>query len=523
MASWAWGNGSISARRELHLPRWWPAGGNGGKGWSVIFVATKDENTLLPYRFRKIFKADGWQAGMSREQYGKNAEDLILPVPVGTIIKDLTHDRIIAHLEQDHDQITVVQWWQWGVGNMHFKDSIRQYPNFALLWEPWHELELELELQLLWDVALIGTPSVGKSTIINAVSNTKAKVADYPFTTLIPNLWSVKHYDTTFNMVDVPGLIAGASEGRWLGNAFLRHILKAPVWAFVTDVSRYESGLQDVGLLIQELMDYIDQRMSEEWYDQLRYQWNTDPQTNQLMLTIWWSSSMMDSVDGESEAEWFVEPQQQEYHNADTEICLIKKTFLFVINKIDLFEDQEMRQEYISIYTRHISDYLLWLGVSAREMQPIMISGVTREGVSFFLDQIVQILNQRREDLSDRLVRDHGGLVVASMPTTRDYTKILVDVTADEVDYLIEQWYIDPEDDESMTLEHIKVREIHHPELARLVWITMRGNDEAEMWFWGIINKQWLIRKWTQQWLEKGHILKIVSFYEGRDDRYVVY
>lgn len=127
-----------------------------------------------------------------------------------------------------------------GVGNMHFKDAVHQYPNFCLLGEPGNKREIVLELQLLADVALIGTPSVGKTSLINTISNTKAKVADYPFTTLVPNLGSVTVQKTHFNVIDIPGLIKGAAEGRGLGNAFLRHILKARVFCLMADISRYD-------------------------------------------------------------------------------------------------------------------------------------------------------------------------------------------------------------------------------------------------------------------------------------------
>jgi len=144
---------------------------------------------------------------------------------------------------------------------MHFKDSINQYPNFCLLGEPGNRKEIVLELQLLADIALIGTPSVGKTSLINTISNVKAKVADYPFTTLIPNLGSVTVQQTHFNVIDIPGLIKGAAEGKGLGNAFLRHILKAKAFCFIADISRYDQGITEIPELLEEIVAYANNKL----------------------------------------------------------------------------------------------------------------------------------------------------------------------------------------------------------------------------------------------------------------------
>ena len=234
------GDGTVTWRREAGVAFWWPSGGDGGKGWSVILQAAKDENTLQTYRYKSVFKAKPGEWGKSRDQYGANADDLILQVPVGTLIRDKETDEILYTFTKDQEQYVAVTWGEGGIGNIHFKDAVHQFPTFCLLGEPGNKKELVLELQLLADVALIGTPSVGKTSIINSISNTKAKVADYPFTTLIPNLWSITVQKTHFNMIDIPGLIKGAAEGKWLWNAFLRHILKARVFCMIGDISRYD-------------------------------------------------------------------------------------------------------------------------------------------------------------------------------------------------------------------------------------------------------------------------------------------
>jgi len=169
---------------------------------------------LQAYRYKTVFKALPGEPGRSRDQYGANAENLVLKVPIGTLIRDKESNEILYTFSKDKEQWKVVLGGVGGIGNIHFKDSVHQYPTFCLLGEPGHKKEIVLELQLLADVALIGTPSVGKTSLINSISNTKAKVADYPFTTLIPNLGSVTVQDLHFNVIDIPGLIKGAAEGK---------------------------------------------------------------------------------------------------------------------------------------------------------------------------------------------------------------------------------------------------------------------------------------------------------------------
>ncbi len=264
VASGKGGDGIASGRRAPWIPLWWPSWWDGGDGGSVFFVASKDENTLIDYKYKKQFKAKPWEPGRTKDQYGAHGENLELIVPIGTMIKDTESWKLIAQLEHDKQKIEILKGGEGGLGNIHFKDAVNQYPNFYTLGEPGQEKEITLELQLLADVGLIGSPSVWKSSLINCMADVKAKVADYPFTTLVPNLGSVSVWDYRFNVIDIPGLIEGASEGKGLGNAFLRHVLKARVFAFVADLSRFESWIKETVGLFHEIIRYITNRFGEE-------------------------------------------------------------------------------------------------------------------------------------------------------------------------------------------------------------------------------------------------------------------
>ena len=235
-----WWNWIASWRRESGIPFGWPDGGDWWKWWNIKITSVKDENTLLPYKYIKNYKAQNWEPGRTKDQYWANWKDKTLIVPIWTIIKDTNTGDILYHFTKDKESRIALEGWEGWRWNIHFKTPVLQYPTFAMLWEPWHEREITLELQLLWDVALIGSPSVWKTSIINFVSHTKWKVAEYPFTTLIPNLWSVQTNNHNFNIIDIPWIIKWASDWKWLWNQFLRHIIKSRIFCFVCDIARYE-------------------------------------------------------------------------------------------------------------------------------------------------------------------------------------------------------------------------------------------------------------------------------------------
>ncbi|GJM06852.1 MAG: GTPase Obg [marine bacterium B5-7] len=231
------GHGCLSFRREKFIPRGGPDGGDGGDGGSVFLKADPALNTLIDFRFQRIFKAKNGQPGMGADRTGKSGDDLIIPVPVGTLVRDEDTEELIGDLNTAGDILKVAQGGFHGLGNPRFKSSINRAPRQITQGSPGDKRQLKLELRLLADVGLVGLPNAGKSTLISAVSAATPKVADYPFTTLHPNLGVVRvgSYNS-FVMADVPGLIEGAAEGAGLGVRFLKHLSRTALLLHLIDV-----------------------------------------------------------------------------------------------------------------------------------------------------------------------------------------------------------------------------------------------------------------------------------------------
>lgn len=237
------GRGCVSFRREKFVPRGGPNGGDGGRGGHVIFRATKNMNTLLDIRYQQQYRAQKGQHGMGSDMHGKNGEDLVIPVPVGTLIMNEETKEVLHDLIGDGEEYIAARGGRGGLGNTHFKSATRQAPKFAQPGEPGEEQQLLLELKLLADVGLVGLPNAGKSTLVSAVSAARPKVADYPFTTLIPNLGVVKHGEYgSFVIADIPGLIEGAHKGTGLGFQFLRHVERTSILLHLVDISEMTEG-----------------------------------------------------------------------------------------------------------------------------------------------------------------------------------------------------------------------------------------------------------------------------------------
>lgn len=252
------GDGSVAFRREKYEPSGGPAGGDGGDGGSIIIVADKDIKTLMDYSYKSIYKAENGGDGRNKKQFGKKGEDLILKVPVGTLIKDYDTDTVIYDVRHDKEEFVICKGGKGGKGNVHFKSSIRQAPRFAEPGEKGEEKTIKLELKLLADVGLIGLPNVGKSTLLSIMSNARPKIANYHFTTLEPNLGVCKVGEKSFVLADIPGLIEGASEGLGLGHDFLKHIERTKILVHVLDISGSEgrNPIEDFELINSELASY---------------------------------------------------------------------------------------------------------------------------------------------------------------------------------------------------------------------------------------------------------------------------
>ena len=255
------GNGAISFRREKYVAAGGPDGGDGGKGGDIYFEADPDSNTLIDFRYNKKFKAENGKNGEGAHKYGKSGEDLVIKVPIGTIIRDAKTNKVLADLSELAQKELLLAGGRGGKGNSHFATSTRQAPRFAQDGEKGEEKELILELKLLADVGLIGFPNVGKSTFLSMTTSATPKIADYHFTTLEPNLGVVKtDYGDSFVIADIPGIIEGASEGTGLGLQFLRHIERTRLLLHVIDVSGSEgrNPVQDFHTINEELKKYSE-------------------------------------------------------------------------------------------------------------------------------------------------------------------------------------------------------------------------------------------------------------------------
>lgn len=234
------GDGAVSFHREKYVASGGPDGGDGGRGGNIVFKADTNLSTLADFRYKRKYKASNGENGKSGRRTGKSAEDLVINVPKGTIIKDANTGRILADISTDEPQI-IAKGGKGGHGNTHFATSVRQAPRFAKQGSPGEELEIQLELKLLADVGLVGYPNVGKSTLISVVSQAKPVIADYHFTTITPVLGVVKMHDGgSFVMADIPGLIENANEGVGLGHQFLRHVERCRLLVHIVDVSGSE-------------------------------------------------------------------------------------------------------------------------------------------------------------------------------------------------------------------------------------------------------------------------------------------
>mgnify|MGYP002732449196 CR=1 FL=1 len=254
------GDGHASFHREKYVALGGPDGGDGGRGGSVVFVADRNMDTLLDFKFARFYRASDGEKGKAARSAGKNGEDLIIRVPVGTLVRDVETGKIVADLNAPDRARVVLHGGRGGKGNARFATPTRQAPRFAQPGQKTLEREVELELKTIADVGLIGLPNVGKSTMLSVLTSAKPKIANYHFTTLTPNLGVVKRYDKTFVLADIPGLIEGAAEGAGLGHDFLRHIERTRMLVHVVDISGCEGRdpIEDYRQINGELARYSE-------------------------------------------------------------------------------------------------------------------------------------------------------------------------------------------------------------------------------------------------------------------------
>ena len=253
------GDGHVSFRRELYVPNGGPDGGDGGRGGDVIFEVDKGLNTLVDFRHKTKYKAQDGEEGGKKRCHGKDAKDLILKVPEGTVIREAETNKVIADMSGENQRQVILKGGKGGLGNMHFATSTMQVPKYAQPGKPAQELWVNLELKVIADVGLVGFPNVGKSTFLSRVTNAQPKIANYHFTTLSPNLGVVDLEGAKgFVIADIPGIIEGASEGVGLGHAFLRHIERTRILIHVVDVSGIEgrNPIEDFDIINSELSKY---------------------------------------------------------------------------------------------------------------------------------------------------------------------------------------------------------------------------------------------------------------------------
>ncbi|WP_294347524.1 GTPase ObgE [Prosthecochloris sp.] len=257
------GNGCMSFRREKYVPKGGPDGGDGGRGGHVFLKAHRQMSTLLDFRYRKHYEAQRGVHGQGSKKNGKMGKDVVIPVPCGTIVRNAETGNMIADLTVDGEELRIAKGGKGGKGNPHFASSTHQAPRYAEPGGKGESLEIELELKLIADVGLVGFPNAGKSTLISAMSAAKPKIADYPFTTLVPNLGIVQYRNyNSFVMADIPGIIEGAAEGKGLGIQFLKHIERTQVLAVLVSAES-EDIAGEYALLLKE-MEKFDPRMLEK-------------------------------------------------------------------------------------------------------------------------------------------------------------------------------------------------------------------------------------------------------------------
>lgn len=336
---WDW---LVSWRREKYIPKGWPWWWDGWKWWDVYIETDENFNTLSEYRHKKVIKAQNWEWGWTNTMHWADAPDLILKVPVWTIVKDLNSWEILADLSENNTRLLIAKWWKWWFWNAHFCSSTRQAPAFAELWDESQQRDLQLELKLVADIWIIWMPSAWKSSLIWTITNVKPKIWDYPFTTLTPNLWVLEYKWKTLVLEDVPGLIPWAHNWKWLGINFLKHIERTGVLLHLLDLYRLDNIFDDYENIRKEL-EYFSPELAEKeeiiWLSKADL---LDSEMKEFILQEFKKRYPNKKVFIFSSAthEWIEELKNYLIDNYAKEISTIKKTDEN-IKIISLFDDKE--------------------------------------------------------------------------------------------------------------------------------------------------------------------------------------
>lgn len=449
-------------------------------------------NTLQRYLYHHDYRAEDGNHGEWKDRYGADGDDLEMPLPLGTVIKDEATGHILHQITEHGERRLAAHGGQWGIGNMHFKTAVMQYPEFATLGEPGTTRDLVLELQLLGDVALIGTPSTGKSTIINASSNAKAKIWAYHFTTIVPNLGMVHHNQHHFTMIDIPGLIKDAHEGKWLGNAFLRHVLKAHAFCFIHDLSQYESGMDDALTLMEEIREYIiDQFVG-----------STDFEEPIVDVTF-----AIQIIDRQIHRLTYLHFEDEEPR------LFMDKMLVFVLNKYDLINDQEIVDMYRDELMKHVQQYFgqtFSFDLTEKNIadNTFVISGATRYGLDHFLTVISQKLKDY--DFTNEVTLD-------LVETHQTQLMPIIDITETGIEHLVEHELMEQQD-----TKFIKVRQINDPAIIAAWFQTMWGNDQWEQRFWRKIESLWFNAEAERIGIRYGDVIRLpAGDYSDQEDKWV--
>ena len=477
VSSWRWWDGSATWRREKHVPYWGPSWWDWGDWGDVFIQASHHEYTLMPLRTNKVYKAQHWENWWSKDKYWKHWDDITVTVPVWTLIFDNDTWEKLAELTVHGQRVRVAKWWRGGAWNKHFVHARKQFSTIAFYWEPLEKRSLKIEVQLIADIALMWAPSVWKSSLIASISNVKPKIAEYHFTTITPNIGVVEWRRTSFTVIDIPGLIEWAAEGKWLWNTFLRHILKASALCVMADISRFEIWIRDISMLLQELERYIESVHNQVTNHRYTYEWNT-----------------------------------LRYEAIDWEEVVVTKYINVVISKIDLIQDDDIRDEYIAevmsaltqISPNPTRDIIYPISMATREWIPELIEWMETQAITRSIHLEEDEIKERKRTI----------LEASSHAVTEQHIEI-----RDREDHvqLEELWLM-----EDHTTFKWQIISVEHPDISYLSFVLPRWNDEAELWWRWRMEAEWILEEIRWMGGKLWDIIHVPSPYATGKDRFIV-